>query len=86
MFHSHTKQIRHFLNTYYLKTLNLSGCSGLTEFDTLDQDNLKNIDFTGCKGLKKLRISSGGLKKLNLQECSKLKELELNAGKLTGQQ
>ena len=71
------------IEDYYLKTLNLSGCSGLTEFDTLDQDNLKNIDFTGCKGLKKLRISSGGLKKLNLQECSKLKELEVNAGKLT---
>ena len=47
------------------------------------EHNLKNIDFTGCKGLKKLRISSGGLKKLNLQECSKLKELEVNAGKLT---
>lgn len=40
------------IEDYYLKTLNLSGCSRLTEFDTLDQDNLKNIDFTGCKGLK----------------------------------
>ena len=44
------------IEDYYLKTLNLSGCSELTEFDTLDQDNLKNIDFTGCKSLKKLRI------------------------------
>lgn len=70
------------IEDYYLKTLDLSGCSELTEFDTLDQDDLKNIDFTGCKGLKKLRVSSGGLKKLNLQECSKLKELEVNAGKL----
>ena len=71
------------VNQTRLKTLNLAGCSGLPELETLCQYDLKNADFSGCAGLKKLNIDGGNLKQLNLQGCSSLKELKLNAGKLT---
>ena len=53
-----------------LSSLNLTGCTGLTNVEIKGLQQLKEIDITGCTGLQSLKINNTGAEKLITGEAS----------------
>ena len=61
-----------------LKSLNLNGCTELTDVNLRLCYNIGKIDFTKNSALRTLRISSAKLKELDLSDCVQLESIEVS--------
>ena len=74
-----------------LRDINISGCSGLTGYLTLNYDNLEywvpleRLDASGCTGITQFECPNSLLSYLNFDDCTNLKYITMNQGRLTGE-
>ena len=71
-----------YTNTSFLTSVNVSGCSALTQLSCSSNDRLTSLNLTGCSALESLTCGSDSLVSIDLSDCASLTYLNVAANRV----